>query len=115
MERSGLVVEHDVITQRHTDDEVTARRGQQDHQVFVEVLIRIRMVGVTAVTAHGDTAQFAHEVIFKTGADNLAVVIEIFRSDKTDNGVHHERIIVTRQAVVTGFHGHLVSTVVSAR
>ncbi|KYT33873.1 hypothetical protein AML51_22505, partial [Escherichia coli] len=55
-----------MIWQPEFTDKTLARKtgAVQDHQVFVEVLVSVSVVGVAAVTAHRDAAQLAHKVIF---------------------------------------------------
>ncbi len=41
-ESGGLVVEHDVVAERHPHDVVTAGSGEQNHcKVFVKVLVGV--------------------------------------------------------------------------
>ncbi len=101
-----------VIAHGHAHEVVAAGSGQHDGQVFDGVLVGAGMVGVAGVAAHRDAGQLAHEMVFQTGALDLAGIVEIFWADKADDGVDLVGIIAFRQAVVAGFEGQLVPAVV---
>src|SRR5215469_2930617 len=71
------------------------------------------MIRVTNVAAHRQTEQLAHEVIFQTGTDYLAFVVEVFRADKSNHTVHQERLEYTRQTIRSRLQGHLVDAMMS--
>lgn len=64
VECGGLVVEYDVIIQRYFYDVVAVCGGEQDYQVFVEVLVSVSVVGIIAVIVYRDVVQFVYKVIF---------------------------------------------------
>ncbi len=75
----GLVVEHHVVPVGYAHEIVAARRRQQHRQVFVVVLVGPHVVGIAAVAAHGQAVELAHEVVLQARADELAVVVQVFR------------------------------------
>ena len=70
------------------------------------------MVGVAGVAAHGDAGQFAHKVVFQSGADDLLGIVQILGADKADHGVDQKGLIPLGKAVAPGLHGHLIPAVV---
>lgn len=64
VECGGLVVEYDVIIQWYFYDVVVVCGGEQDYQVFVEVLVSVSVVGVVVVIVYRDVVQFVYKVIF---------------------------------------------------
>lgn len=64
VECGGLVVEYDVIIQWHFYDVVVVCGGEQDYQVFVEVLVSVSVVGIIVVIVYRDVVQFVYKVIF---------------------------------------------------
>ena len=54
-------------------------------------------------------------MIFEAGANDLALVVEIFRADKTDHAIDDEGIESTRDTVCAGFQRQLIDAVVSFR
>ncbi|MNI42973.1 hypothetical protein D3C73_972890 [compost metagenome] len=69
------------------------------------------MVGVADVATHGHTEQFAAEVVFEAGADDLFAVVQVFRADEADDGVHQKRFEMPRHGVGPGFAGLLIDAV----
>ena len=53
MERRGLVIQHDVIRARNPHDEGATSYTQQGQQIVHVILVRVSMIGVTDVAAHG--------------------------------------------------------------
>lgn len=64
VECGGLVVEYDVIIQWYFYDVVVVCGGEQDYQVFVEVLVSVSVVGIIVVIVYRDVVQFVYKVIF---------------------------------------------------
>ncbi len=111
MKAGGLVVEHHVVGTRNAHEIIAAGGGEQKHQVVGGVLIGDGVIGVADVAAHRESQQFPHEVIFQAGANDLALVVEIFRADEADNGVDEERIERTGNAIGARFQRQLVDAV----
>ena len=76
---------------------------QQKHEIVGGILVRGGVIGVADIAAHGQAQQFAHEVIFQAGADDLPLVVEIFRADEADDAVDEERIEGAGDAVGASF------------
>ena len=106
---SRLIHKHAVICTRNAHEEVAAFSSKKDLEVLVVVLVHLHMVGVASIAAHGDIGQFAHEHIFHTGTSNLFLVIEVFRSDESNNGVNEEWMPSTSKSIATSFKSKLVS------
>ena len=115
VERVRLIVQHDVIPHRQGDDEIDPGDGQQEHQVLVGILVGVGVVRVAAVAAHGQAVQLAHEVILKGGADDLLMVVQVFRADEADHRIDHERLVAAGQPVTAGLHRHLIAAVMRVR
>jgi hypothetical protein len=90
VEGGALVVEHDVVSPGHADDEVDAGHPQQGQQGVHVVLVGLGVVGVADVAAHGQAQQLAAEVVLQPGADDLLAVVEVFRPDEADHRVHQQ-------------------------
>ena len=84
-------INDDVIPHRQGDDEIDPGDGQQEHQVLVGILVGVGVVRVAAVAAHGQAVQLAHEMVLKGGADDLLMVVQVFRADEADHRIDHER------------------------
>ena len=108
MERCALIVEHHVVGARNAHDETDARSPKQHQQRIHVVLIGLGMVRVANVAAERQAEQFAAEMIFKAGADDLLAVVEIFRADKADDCVDEQRLVMPRQRISAGLAGLLI-------
>ena len=115
MERRALIIQHDVIGARDAHDEVHACDTEQREQRIHIVLVRFGVVGVTDIAAHGQTEEFAAEVIFKTGTDDLLAVVEILRSDEPDDGVDEKRVELACHGIAAGFAGLLIHAMMGVR
>ncbi len=111
MKRGGLVVEHHVVRARDAHDEVDARRAEQGQQHVHVVLVGFGVVGVADVATHGHAEQLAAEVVLQPGADDLLAVVEVFRADEADHGVHQQRLVAARDGVGAGLAGLLIDAV----
>ena len=112
MVTGALVIQHHIVTHRNTHEISTARSCQQYRQIFDVILISFHVIGITGIDSHGQPREFAHEVIFQSSPGHLSCVVQIFRPDESDNGIDHERFIVTGQPITTGFQSYLVGAVV---
>src|SRR5262249_30760503 len=112
MERRGLIVEHDVVAHGQSHEKIDASRRQQDLQVLAIILVRVGMVRVTGVAAHGDAVQLATEVVLEAGPRDLASVIEIFGPDEAYDGVQHEGTEMAGETIAARFQGLLVGAAV---
>ena len=63
----------------------------------------------------GRPSKLAHEMIFQSGADDLPLVIEIFRADEADDAVDQERIEGASDSVGAGFERELIDAVMRLR
>src|ERR1700734_2736415 len=70
------------------------------------------MIGITNITAHWQTEELTHKVIFEAGANNLAFVVEVLRSDETHDAVYEEWIEASSDAIGARFQRQLVHSVV---
>src|SRR5580700_4100173 len=70
------------------------------------------MICITNITAHRQPEELAHKVIFQTGANNLAFVVEVLGSDEANDAVYEERIEGASDAVGARFQRQLVHSVV---
>src|ERR1051325_11076524 len=71
------------------------------------------MVGIANVTTHGQAKQLAHEMVFQSGADDLALVVEIFRADKTHYAIDQKWLKDPGHTVSARFKRELIDTVMS--
>ena len=104
-------MEHDVVRARHAHDVVDAGRAEQREQRVHVVLVRLGVVGVAHVAAHGQAQQLAAEMVFETGALNLLAVVQIFGTDEADDGVDQHRREVAGQPVRARFQSLLIDSV----
>ncbi len=111
VERSALVVQHDVVGAGHAHDVVHACGAEQSQQGIHVILIGLGVVGVADVAAHGQAEQFAAEVVFEAGAHDLLAVVQILGSDEADHRVHQHGLEVARDGVGAGLAGLLVDAV----
>ena len=88
MKTRALIVEHDVVRSRHAHDKIATRDAQQRQQIVHVILIGLRVIGVTHVTAHRQPEQLAAEMIFEPRASDLLAVVQILRPDEPDDRVH---------------------------
>src|SRR5260221_12765009 len=113
MKTGGLVVQHHVVRARNAHKVIAAGGGEQDQQVVGGVLVSGGVVGIADVATHGQSEQFAHEMVFESGADDLAFVIEILRPNKSNDAINQKRLEHASYAVRARFQGELVHTVMS--
>src|SRR5271170_3861386 len=73
------------------------------------------MIGVTDIATHRQAEDFAHEMVFQSGANDLALVVEIFRTDESHYAVHNKRIEGARDAIGPRFQRELIDAVMSLR
>jgi hypothetical protein len=99
VEGSALVVEHDVVGAGDAHEVIAAGYAKQRHQVVHVVLVGFGVVGVAHVAAHGQAQEFAAEMVFQTGADDLLAVVQIFGADETHHRIHQQRLELPRHAV----------------
>ena len=93
---------------RNAHEVVAPGQGQQACQVLNVVLVRLHVVGIAAVTAHGDPGELAHEMILQTRPGDLTGIVQILRSDKAHHGIDKEGLEPLGKAIAPGLHGHLV-------
>src|SRR6267378_510094 len=72
------------------------------------------MIRVADIAAHRQPEELAHKVIFETRANDLPLIVKIFRTDEADNTVHQERIKRTRNGVRTRFQSQLIDSMMSS-
>src|SRR6266446_1849681 len=113
VERSRLIVQHDVIRSRHPHNEGYAGSGEQRQQIVHIVLVGLGVVGVTDVHAERQAEQLAAEMVLEPGTDDLLAVIEIFRADEADHAIDQQGIESARDRVGARFAGLLVDAVMS--
>src|SRR6185312_9334237 len=70
------------------------------------------MIGVTDIASHRQSQQLAHEVVFEAGADDLALVIQVFRSNKSDHAVHQKRIKCSGYSIGPRLQRELIDSMV---
>src|SRR5438309_11427757 len=101
METGGLVIQHHIISAGHAHKVVASCGGEQQKKIVGGVLVGGSMIGITDVAAHGQTQQFSHEVIFQSGANDLALVVEILRPDESHHAVDEKRFECACHAIGT--------------
>ena len=104
----GLVVQHHVVRTGNAHEIVAARRSQKQQQIVGRILIGGGVICVADIATHRQTEQLAHEMIFEPGADNLPLVVQIFRADEADNAVDQERIERSRHPICPRFQRQLI-------
>src|ERR1700722_12037214 len=75
------------------------------------VLVGACVIRVADVATHRQAKQLSHEVIFKSGADDLSLVGQIFRSDESNNAVDEKRMESARHSVSACFECQLIDSV----
>lgn len=110
VEGCALVVEHDVVGSGDAHDVVDACGAEHGEEGVHVVLVGFGVVGVADVAAHGEAEEFAAEVVFEAGAEDLLAVVEILGTDETDDGVDEHWVEVAGYGVGAGFEGLLVDT-----
>src|SRR6195256_653508 len=71
------------------------------------------MIRVADIAAHRQPKELAHKVIFETRANDLPLVVKIFRADEADNAVHQERIKRPGNGIRTRFQSQLIDSMMS--
>ena len=79
-----------------------ATAEQREQSVHV-VLVGFGVVGVADVAAHGEAEEFAAEVVFQAGADDLLAVVQILGADEADDGVDQQRMELAGHGIGAGF------------
>ena len=69
------------------------------------------MIRVTDIAPHRESQKLAHEMIFQAGANNLPLVVKIFRADETHNAIYEERAEHARDAIRARFERELIDPV----
>ena len=83
----------------------------KQQEIVGGILVRVGVIRVADVAAHRQAEQFAHEMIFEAGANDLPLVVEIFRADEADDAIHQKRIEASRDAIGAGFQRELIDSV----
>src|SRR5882724_6356913 len=68
------------------------------------------MVCVADIATHRQTQQLTHEMIFKPGADDLPLVVQILRPNEADDAVHEERAESACDSVRSCFERELIDS-----
>src|ERR1700730_12103521 len=111
MKAGGLVVEHDIVRAGHPHEVIAARGRKQKHKIISGVLVGHGVIGVADVASHRQPQQLSHEVIFQSGANDLALVVEIFGPNEAYDAIDQEWIKGSSDAISTRFEGQLVDPV----
>ena len=69
------------------------------------------MIGVADITPHWQAQQLATEMVLQAGPRDLLAVIQVFRPDKPDHGIHQKRLEFAGHGVRPGLAGLLIDTV----
>ena len=110
VEGGALVVEHDVVCAGDAHDVVDSGGAEHGEECVHVVLVGLGVVGVADVAAHGETEEFAAEVVFEACAQDLFTVVEVFGADETDDCVDEHGVEVAGYGIGAGFEGLLVHT-----
>jgi len=108
-------VQHDVVRAGNAHDIGAAGRAEQREQHIHVVLVGLGVIGVAHVHAHGQAQEFAAKVVLEPGPDDLLAVQEVFRADKSHDGVDQKRGKGPRHGIGPGLHGLLIHVVVGIR
>ena len=92
MVAGGLIIQHHIVRARNAHKIIASRGGQKHQKIVRGVLIGRRVVRVADIAAHRESQEFAHEMIFEAGANDLPFVVKIFRPDEAYDAVHQERM-----------------------
>ena len=57
-EAGGLIIEHHIVAMGNAHEVIASGGGEQGGQVFDVILVRLHVVGVTGVAAHGNAGEF---------------------------------------------------------
>jgi hypothetical protein len=71
-------------------------------------MIGFGVVGIADIAPHGDAEQFAAEVIFHRGAQDLFAVVKVLGTDEAHHRVHKKGLQMTRHRVGARFAGLLI-------
>ncbi len=112
VEGGALVAEHDVVGAGDAHDEVDAGGGEQGEQGVHVVLVGVDVVGVADIDPHGEAEEFAAEVVFEAGADDLFAVEEVLGPDEADDGVDEQGAEGAGDGVGASLAGLLIDAVV---
>jgi len=115
VEGGALVVEHDVVCAGDAHDVVDAGGAEHGEEGVYVVLVGFGVVGVADVAAHGEAEEFAAEVIFEAGAEDLFSIVEIFGTNEAYDCVDEHGVEVAGYGVGAGFEGLLVYIMMRAR
>jgi len=110
VEGGALVVEHDVVCAGDAHNVVDACGAEHGEECVHVVLVGFGVVGVADVAAHGEAEEFAAEVVFEAGAEDLFAVVEVLGADEAYDGVDEHGVEVAGYGVGAGFEGLLVYT-----
>src|SRR6185437_14315785 len=77
------------------------------------ILIGGGVICVADVAAHRQAEELAYEMIFEAGADNLALVVEIFGSNEAYHAIHNERIEDPRDTIGACLKSELIDALMS--
>src|SRR5437868_772126 len=112
MVAGGLIVEHDIIGARNSHEVIAPCGGQEQQQIVSRVLVGGCVIGVADIASYRETKQFSHEMVFETGANNLALVIQILWTDEANHTVHDKWLEYARHSVGSSLERELVNPVV---
>ena len=88
--------------------------AEQREQTVHVVLVGLGVVRVADIATHGEAEKLSAEVIFETSAEDLLSVVEILRSNETDDGVDKHGSEAAGDGVGAGLERLLVDAVVGA-
>src|SRR5271170_3186774 len=66
------------------------------------------MIGVTHITSKWYTHQFAAEMIFQSGTNDLPAVEQVLRTNESDHRIGEQRLEFSRDCIRTRFAGLLI-------
>jgi len=107
----GLIVQHHVVRARNAHEIITARGGKKHQKIVRGILIGRGVVGVANVAAHRESQQLAHEMIFQAGANDLPLIVKIFRTDEAHDAIQEERVEHAGDAIGARFERELIDPV----
>ena len=115
MVAGGLIIQHHIVRARNAHKIIAARCGQKHQKIVRGILIGRRVIRVADIAAHRQSQQLAHEMIFQAGANDLPLVVKIFRPDKSHDAVHEERMEHAGHAIGARFERKLIDSVMRFR
>ena len=90
----------------------TNPKAPEEHEITATLSFTHPMA-LGEVEKHINLRTIGGSNVFKAGANHLAAVIQVFRSNEAHNGINQEWMVAFRKGVATRFHDELVRAVIA--